>query len=523
MADRQRPTQQRSAPEEDEPAPNQSVLTSTIANPHANISSRDSLFQHLSGGSWSGTHQHGRTVYDLMMRDTSVSGPFNLILSLLTSLDFEFRAQKADPSSREKEMVDFLNAQLVRLNLNGTYRDGWTKVINGFIGQGLQYGFSLAEISTKIANWRGRPYVQLDELRTLPQRSLDNSSMFELGATIEANNGNSTGFSTFNYDCFVFNDDAEVVGYVQNRKSDDESQWTGRETNRILHYTHGVGDGNPFGKSILWHAYYPWSDKYVAERLEQWKIENADSFLWMSYDADKPLPEVHNQVVEQISDSGDGIPFLSAPNSEWGTVSILSETYSEHVLERKDELRREISNGILVPRSLFSETGEGDVDTRNLIQVFLKFRFPAIVKEICEIITWQLGKRLIDANYTNVEPQQYPVCRTQIKLDNDLRVMNSLLQQLIPYLDADRLGEFAEDMLPGMQREWFPEDHEDSVHVQRPVGEHEEEPHGHDTGTDVGDSDATPPPGEPGETRQRTDGQQENVGQVTDTAAEHAD
>lgn len=505
MVRREAPTQERSIPDQREPLPPESALSAKLLDPVGSVRAKDTLFSDLVDGAWNETQQHSREVYDLMMRDPSVSGPFNLLLSMLKSLDFEFRAQMPSATDKQKEMAEFMNAQIQRLGLPGHYSSGWDKFLDGFVGNGLKYGFGLAEISTKLANWNGRPYVQLEEVRVLPQRSLDDSNFFEVRSTSTARD-----LDLLHYNCFRFNNDGRVVSYVQNRNQQNEIEWAGNETKRILHYTHRGGDGNPFGQSILWEAYWPWSDKYVAERLEQWKLENADSFMTMSYDSDTPLPEVHKQVVEQISQAGSGIPILVAPRAEWGSVSVISEAYTNHIQTRKRELRTEISQGILVPESLFKETETSDVDSRNLIQVFFKFRLPAIIREVCNMLTWQLGKRLIDANYQNVEPTDYPVCRAKVRLDNDLRVMAPLLQQLISYIDSDRLGEFVEEMLPGMQREWIPDEHDDSVAIKRPLDEHAPE------GV-VGFNE--PPPKQPGENRERTDGQTENPSGTTDTVA----
>jgi hypothetical protein len=323
-----------------------------------------------------------------------------------------------------------------------------------------------------------------------------------------------TNAENTDYQCFQFNDEGDIQAYVQNAESDNEVRWAGHNKKRILHFTHQGGDGNPLGQSLLWHAYYPFADLYVAERLQQWKLEHADSFLTVSYDADVPLPEMHNQLIDQIKETGEGIPVLTAPRTDFDTASVMSEEYTDSIQQRKEELRDGIASAILAPESLWTDTDNGDIDSRNLIKVFFKFRLPAILQEIAELMTWQLGKRLIDANYHNLNPEDYPVCRFQIHLDNDLRVQEGIIRQLIPYRDSDRLGEAMEEMLVGFRREWVPDDHDDSVHVDRPSGDHEEDPHSHDDG----DND-NPPAKQPGETRERTDGQTESVGQVTDTEA----
>lgn len=505
MAQRQAPTEERTAPPDQDDVPAVAATKVDYLNPSEQIRVDDPLFAHVTEGQWRDTQQHSRVVYDLMMRDPAVSGTFNLILAAILSVEVDFRSQVASPTDTQQEMADFLNTQLKRLNLKGSYRDGWSKFVHGVIRNAFQYGFGLAELGTEIENWKGKPMVQLDEVRTLPQASLDEGSMF----------GNKQirpdAMGKLDYTCFQFTDSGKVRAYVQNAGQKDPKEWeTPRDKVRMLHMVHRGGDGNPFGQSMLWDAYWPWADKYSIERIEQWHLEHAQSIITHSYDSDVPLPEMHKEFVEQLSQTTDGVPAVSGPRAEFGTLSTIDENYSEHVSKKQAQLNKAISKAMLVPETLITETEEGDVDSRNLVQVFFKYRFPALLAEVGELLTWQLGKRLIDANYSNVEVDDYPVARFKVKLDNDLRIQIPLLTQLLPYMDSDRLGEAMEGLLNGVQREWFPEEHEDSVAVQRPLDKFE--PEGVDAFTD-------PPQKEQGETRNRTDGQTENVGQQVDTEA----
>lgn len=505
MVQRRSRTSARTVPPEQEDVPAESGTMVSFLNPREHIRVNDPLFAHVTDGQWRDTQQHSRVVYDLMMRDTAVSGTFNLILNAILSVEVDYRSQNSSPDDRQQEMADFLNTQLKRLNIAGSYRHGWSKLVHGLIRNYLQYGFGLGEMGTTVENWQGKPMVQLTEVNTLPQPSLDE------GSSLGTRDIRQDAMGLIDYTCFQFDKKGRVIGYIQNRGQEDPNVWTDPEDKvRILHMVHRGGDGNPFGQSMLWEAYWPWADKYSISRIEQWHLEHAQSIITYSYDADTPKPEVHQEFVEQLSKTTEGVPALSGNRAEYGTISTIDENYSNHVSEKQARLNKSISKAVLVPETLVTETEEGDVDSRNLIQVFFKYRFPAILAEIGELLTWQLGKRLIDANYRNVEPDDYPVARFKVKLDNDLRIQIPLITQLLPYMDSDRLGEAMEGLLNGMQREWIPEDHEDSVAVQRPTDKFE--PEGVDEFTD-------PPEKQEGETRQRDDGQTENVGQQVDTEA----
>lgn len=489
--------------------PADSQVKATFLDPKEELLANDPLFAHVTDGQWRDTQQHSRVVYDLMMRDTAVSGTFNLVLSALLSVEVDFRSQVSSPSDTQKEMVEFLNDQLDRIGHKGTYRDGWSKFIQGIVRNAFQYGFGLAEIGTSIENWQGKPMVQLDEVRTLPQPSLDEGSLLGNSEIRPDNMGK------IDYTCFQFDDSGEVTGYMQNAGSDSNITWEDSDTVRILHLTHRGGDSNPYGQSMLWEAYWPWADKYSVERIEQWHLEHAQSIVTHSYDADVPLPEMHKEFVEQLSKANEGVPAVSGPRAEFGTLSTIDENYTEHVEQKIQRQNKDISKALLVPESLITETEEGDVDSRNMIQVFFKYRFPALLQEVRELLTRQLGKRLIDANYSNVEDEDYPVARFNVMLDNDLRIQVPLIQQVMPYLDSDRMGEALETLMDGFQREWIPEDHEDSTAANRPLDIDDGNDEQAEGGADGGD----PPPKQEGETRERTDGQTENVGQEVDTEA----
>lgn len=507
MAQRTSPTEERTVPPDQDDVPAESNVQVSYLDPSERLRLKDPLFAHVTEGQWRDTQQHSRVIYDLMMRDTAVSGAFNLLISAMLSVEVDYRSQNSSPSDTQQEMADFLNTQLKRINLNGTYRDGWSKFVTGFIQNAFQYGFGLAEIGTEIENWDGKPMVQLTEVRTLPQPTLDEGSLFGNKDVRPDNMG------VIDYTCFTFNDDGEVDGYVQNAGSEDTRVWENQQDKvRILHMTHRGGDGNPFGQGVLWEAYWPWADKYSVERIEQWHLENAQSIITHSYDSDRPLPEVHKEFVKQLSQTSDGVPAISSPRAEFDTISTVDENYTDHVDAKIDRQNKAISKAVLVPETLFTETPEGDVDSRNLVQLFFKYRFPALLQEIREVLTWQLGKRLIDANYSNVEADDYPVARFKVKLDNDLRIQIPLLQQVFPYIDSDRFGEALEGLLNGFQREWVPDDHEDSVAADRPLDIHPPQD------VQIGE-DGNPPPKEEGETRDRTDGTTGNVGQEVDTEA----
>lgn len=446
-------------------------------------------------GSWRNRQQYGRVAYEQMMQHPAVAAPFRNILSVLKSIRVSYVAPQAEPTDRQREMADFLNAQIKRLE--------WTKIVDGWFGQGLMHGFSLAEMTTCVERWRGRPYVQIHQIVPLPQESLDDgSSMSE--AWLGAN-------SVFNpsYTCFDFDERGAIVGYHQYRRSMGDTSatsWTTRqERNRILHYKSGGGDGNPFGESIFYPAFKVWSDLYLLEVMEQVFLENSLPWLTASYQGDEVKPVLHDLFTAYISEQDPSKRVLIGNNITFGKVSASDPDYANHITEKKRELRDYITHAVLMPNSFYRETGLKDLDTRNLVQVFLKFVLPSLLDEIGEAMTKQFGKRLIDSNYSNVEQDDYPVFRWRFVTPNDLRLIGQMLSMAMPHLNSEKLGEVFAEYVPMFQGEYIAKNHNDSVAMKRPTSMPE---------TESGPND--PPPKEEGEDRERVDGQTENAGSGVD-------
>lgn len=469
---------------------------------------RDPVAQALQG-SWRNRQQHGRTAYEQMLRHAAVSTPYDALLNVLKSIQVGFVAPQNEPTTTQKEMADFLNAQLKRLS--------WTKVVDGFFGNGYAFGFSLAEMTTRIETWKGRPFVQIGHLTTLPQASLDDGYPISSAGLPQF----STEPSSFtpNYTCFDLDVKGHVIGYHQYRLYTADAKtisWTTpQERLHILHFTHKAGDGNPFGHSILHPSFEHWADLYLLEKLEMLFLENAFPWLTASYDGDEPKPELHTQVQAIVSEQDPTKRLLIGNNLKFGKVTASDPDFVKHVEAKKRELRDYITHSMYMPKSMYRESGsEDDLDTRNLVQVFLKFTLPALLNEIGEMMTSQFGKRLVDSNWSNVSAEDYPRFRWRFVTPNDLRLVQSLVQMALPHIHSDKLGEVFADLIPGFEKEYIAKKPEDSVGVVRQgaiaaAGAVD----------NAGVNDGAPPPKEEGETRERTDGETENAGGVVGTSA----
>lgn len=441
---------------------------------------------------WRDRQQYSRRLFDQMMLHGAVSTPFREILAMVKSIRVEFVAPQQDPTPAQREMAEFLNAQLQRLS--------WTKILDGWFGQGLQYGFSLAELSTIVEPWKNRPFIQVRELVPLPQGTLDDEAHMPDSAS-------TTSTLPSKYTCFDFDARGRVTGYHQYRISLGDSpviSWkTPQERLHILHFKFGGGDGNPFGESLLLPAVQHWADLYLIERQEQVQLENSVPFITASYESDEPKPELHEQFGVYVSESDPTKRVLIGNNMTFGKISQTDPDYVSHVEKKIARLSRYITQSMLMPTSVYGETGQKDLDTRNLSQTFLKFVLPSILEEMGEVMTNQFGKRLVDANWTNVEHADYPRFTYRFVTPNDLRLVTSILQMALPHLDSEKLGEVFADYLPMFRKEYIASTHEQSVTVKRPASLPET----------TGPND--PPPKESGEERARIDGQTESVGQVT--------
>lgn len=460
---------------------------------------------------WKDRQQHGRLAYEMMMRHQAVRTPFEFWLAFLKSIDVSFSAPQDDPSEKQQELAAFANAQLKRV--------GWTSFVDGLVGNGLEFGFGLAEMSTTVERWRDRPFVQIDDVNVLPQASLDDAMQPREDLNELA------GIQTPSYNCFDYDDRGNVVAVKQYATStnNDTVEWsTPQERLRILHFKHKGGDGNPFGEPLLFTAFYHWADLYMLDRREQIFLENAFPYITARYNSDsgESRQELNKRLTTLISEQDPARRLLAGPVEEFGKVTASDAEFAEHIERRKRELRTAISHSMLVPMGMYHSQQGADIDTREMVQLFLKFTLPSILNEIADMMEDQFAKRLIDSNYSNVQPDDYPEFKHRLFLSNDRRIVLPFLQRVLPHVDSDRLGEMLEDMLPRFEEEWIADTHEDSVAVQRP--EPEDNPNlPVDLDPPEGsDQPGTPSPdGEEGENQRRDDGETQPVGQNVQTTA----
>lgn len=483
-----------------------SFRTVNIFDPSLNEALHNDPIAQAISGSYRKTDRHGRIAYDQMRRHAAAGNPFDTLMSILASIQVSYVAPQQEPTDIQREMADFLNSQLARLD--------WPQFVDGVFGQGFQYGFSLTELSTVVESWKKRPFVQIREVSPLPQASLDDSHpLSSLSST-------SIAESSFRptYTCFKFGERNRVVGYHQYysaARSGGEPggvSWTSPEDRlRILHFKHGGGDGNPFGCSLFFTAFDHWADLYLIEKMEQLILENAAPYLTATYTGDETKPDLHDAIEVKVSEQDPTQRLLVGNNLTFGKVTTSDPDYVAHVERKKRELRDYISLSLLIPPSVYRETGQKDLDTRNLTQVFLKFVVPSYMNEIANFMTKQFGKRLIDSNYSNLEASDYPVMRWRFITPNDLRLVTSLLQTILPHLDSEKLGEVFSEYLPGFEPEYVARDPKKSVGVVRQSAITE--------ATAEVKGDGTPPPKEQGEDRERIDGETENPSGTMETSA----
>lgn len=463
-------------------------------------------------GKWRDRQQHGRLAYEEMMKHPAVEGPFNLLLSFLKATDFEFAPPARDPTPDQIKYAKFLNAQLKRLTAASPHSTV-PSIIEGLLGQALEFGFSLAEFSTVLAPFKdsqsakAESLVQVAQFRVFPQASLDSGWMPREERNLVVS------IQDPRYRCFDMDDFGNITAYYQYRTVAHANdpytvKWSSpRERNRIIHVIHGGGDGNPFGRSLLYSAFYAWSDLYLLERIEQVFIEGSSTpWITASYKGDAPSPAVHQEIKDSIEESDPVRRVLIGLNTTFGTVSATNPDFVKHIGERKRELRAYIAQALLSPQGLsgtsFSQSD--DLDTRNMLQIMLKVTVPSLLRLFADAMTWQFGRRLLDANWPDLEPDDYPVLKFHVQSSNDLRSVAPVITTVLPHIDSDRLGESLETLVPGFRKEWIG-DPGNSVAEQR------QNPA--DALASGGSAPpTTPPPKQPGSSRERIDGETANAG-----------
>jgi len=454
-------------------------------------------------GKWADRQDHGRLIQEEMVRHPAVEAPYEVILNFLKSIRGHYSSPNRKVDNRQAEMSEFLNAQVARLGSTGDANDSWTMLVDGLFGLGLRHGFSLGEMDIVTENYRNRPMKQIRRILTLPQSSLDNGIVprKELGVQYQVD---------ARYHCFDTDDKGRITGVHQYRDTEltiggqrpDVISWTGERLNNILHFKHKGGDGNPYGQSLFWSAFDPWSKLYLLEEIEQIHLTlNAVPFMTVNRKADRPSPDFNQAIKDSVEERGE-FNLVIANNAEFGSWTAANESFTKHIKQNKDELRQYIAQSLLTPAPIYEESTVNEQNFRDMLVVFLKYRLPAIAKEIADFMTWQFGKRLIDANYSNVDITEYPRFEFDTILDSEIKEAIPVIQQALPYMDSERLPEILSFYLPGFRREWVPEKYGDSVEVKRPRRD------SNDEYPVTGGDSKTKPPDQTGErgTRQEPEG-----------------
>lgn len=454
---------------------------------------------------WSDRQQHGRIAYDSMYKHAAAGAPFDTLVAFLKSYRPIFKPAGTSPSDKQKQLAAFANEQLRRLGASGDSRQGYEKLIEWF-GQGLKYGFCLAEMVTVVEPWQGQARVQIDSVISMPQASLDSgyNPLEEWGETI-------TSFGDPRYRCFDMDLRGKVTAVHQYFRTGGNMwrvTWTGPEMLSLMHYTHGGTEGNPYGQSLFFTAFYHWGALYTVEQMEDAFMDAGLPYLGISYKTPdgRPSPALHDQVIEVLRQQDPTTRAMILPNATYQSVAASNPAFTDQADKKKHELRAYIRECIFGAQ-LTSAGAAKELDARNAIQVFFKYFLPSLQREIGTVLTWQFARRLIDANWSNLAQEDYPEVEFQNTLDNDLRVAMPLLQMLVPFIDSDRLGEFMERMVPGFDGTWVPTDHKDSVSEKRQIVD----PAANAPG-------AGPPTKQEGSPDVNTHGQTENAGGSTDTA-----
>lgn len=450
----------------------------------------DPIFTAIQGA-WRDRQQHGRLAYEAMAKHPEVSSAFNAWLDFITAHPPTARPKAPRPTAKQKEIADFANHILDRID--------WPLFVDGCVGQGLQFGFSLTEITTEVARWRGRDYITLANLWHMPQASLDS------GYVPREEYGELSLRSDPRYRCFVTDERGRIERVYQFFKGTNSStsqvEWAGPDLERILHYRHKGGDGNPFGESIFYSAFYAWSDLYFLERIERTFLDMGLPILLISYKTVDgiPRPATHAEIkdiLEKQEISGTR-RVLVLPDASGTSVAPSNPNFTEHISKVKEELRLAIRKAMGLPQPLIAENFLKEADSRNIVQVFFKYTLKARLAEVGRHLDLLLA-RFVRANYSGLDLEDYPKTTWSIVTENEQRVFQEVFKTMMERLDSAKLGEVIHRVWGFIEADDFPLAHEDSVNVQRPLRDTNDEP-----------NSALPPTKQPGAQRRRTDGQTE--------------
>ena len=463
----------------------------------------DPVYRTLHDFKWSDRQQHGRLAYDTMYKHGAVSAPFDTRTAFLKAYRPIFKPSSSSPTERQKQIARFCNEQLRRLGSSGDPRQGYEKLIEWF-AQGMKYGFSIAEMHTAPAPFEGQSRIQIQRVVPLPQASLDHGFVphEEFGQGM-------TAITDVRYRCLGIDDAGNITKAVQfwsNGNERDEIAWSGPELLSLLIYTHGGGEGNPYGQSDLYTCFAHWASIYTLEQMEEAFLDAALPYLTLSYKTPdgRPSPELHTQFLEVISKQDPTVRALAAPDATFGSAAASNPSFTEHATKKKEELRRYIFDCIFGMASMGSAS-RTELDTRNATDTFFRYILPALQKEISTVLTWQFARRLVDANWSNLSSEDYPQLVFQNTLGNDLRISMPLLQQVLPFVDSKRLGEFLENMVPNFDGNWIPDSHSESVMEDRAPSD------------PAVAGKSTPPLHQEGTPESRSDGSSKSVGQEVGT------
>lgn len=447
-----------------------------VFRPELSENITDPFYIAVNNFQWADRQQHGRMFYNKMMQHMAVSGPMNTLITLLKAFRPNFKPSVADPSDEQKQYARFLNEQMRRMGIDGDPRQGYEKFIE-HIGVGLRYGFSIAEMGTIMAAWEGQSRVQLERIVPIPQATLDSGW----------NPAEEYGYiwlpsTDVRYDCFALDEHGRIEAVRQfHNRTEKTIEWRGAELLHLLIFTHGGGEGNPYGESLLFPAAGHFADLYTTERMDIAMLDGGQPFLGISYKTPdgRPSPAMHQQVIEILKQQDKDVRAFILPDATYTSVSSSNPAYNTQSEQKKKETRSYIHQAIFGANIAGDAASATEIDTRNVLQVFFKYLMPGgLLREVGTLLQWQFGKRLLDANWSNLTAEDYPTVEFQNMLDNDLRVAMPLLQQVMPYIDSARLGEFLEKNVPGFDRSWIPENHENSVAKKREMPDPAAQPKG---------------------------------------------
>lgn len=469
---------------------------------------RDPIYAQIAIGKWRDRQARGRLEYDAMLKHPEVAAAYHSRLALIRSHKPHYKARGDDPSPTRKAIAEYSNHVVSLLD--------WPKFVDGPVGNAFLYGFSITEYTTRTGRWRGRTYTLPDRIVPLPQASLDT------GFVPREELGELNLSADPRYNCFSFNPDGTIRAVHQYVSSSPiaprrAATWEGDDLASVLHFKHNGGDGNPYGESILFYAYYPWADLYTVERIESVFADGSLPWVVFSYKTKDGIPNkaMHDELLTIMEEQELGAHkrTIILPDATAMSVAPSNPAATEFFAGLKKEKVNQIWRSMLVPQSVVAEAGEREADARNLIHVYFKYLIRSDLDEVAAFVD-DLVRRLVRANFSNLDEEDFAEPRWSIVLDNDLRVAQGILTQIMPDIHRDKQNEVLKTLFGWWERDFIAADSKDSVAARRQELVPDEVPPG------APGTAPTPPPKEPGEVRRRTDGQTDNPSTSMDTEAE---